>query len=62
MGKSHALPAIVSAFAIFVLVHVAGAIEDPQTLLQGALVKVVIVVVFVKGMRAALAVERPANG
>jgi hypothetical protein len=54
-AKKSALPATITALAVFVTVHVGNAIADPKTLAQGVLVKVFAVIVLTRGIRAALA-------
>lgn len=61
-GKKATLAAILVALAVFVAVHVGSALVNPLTLLQGVLVKIIAVVLLIRGIRAALAVrklERP---
>jgi hypothetical protein len=53
-SKQRALPAILIATAIFVVVQVAGAIVDPKTLVQGLIVKAIVIAVLVKGIKGAL--------
>ena len=53
-SKQRALPAILVATAIFVVVQVAGAIVDPKTLMQGLVVKAFVIVVLVKGIKGAI--------
>ena len=54
-SRRAALPAILTAMAIYVAVHVGNAIVDPMTIAQGIIVKVVAVLVLARGIRAALA-------
>lgn len=53
-SKRRALAAILVATAIFVVVHVAAAIMDPATLAQGIIIKAIIIVALVKGIKGAL--------
>jgi hypothetical protein len=53
-SKQRALPAILIATAIFVVVQVAGAIVDPKTLLQGLVMKAIIIAILIKGIKGAL--------
>ena len=53
-SKRRALPAILIATAVFVVVQVAGAIMDPATLTQGIVVKIIVIVVLIKGIKGAL--------
>ena len=55
------LAAILIAAAIFAAVQVIGAIIDPATIVQGVLIKAIIIVVLVKGIKGALSL-RTANG
>jgi len=53
-SKRRALPAILIATAVFVVVQVASAIVDPRTLMQGLVVKIFVIVVLVRGIKGAL--------
>lgn len=53
-SKRRPLPAILIATAIFVVVQIAGAIVDPRTLVQGLIVKVIVIVVLVRGIKGAI--------
>jgi len=53
-SKQRALPAILIATAIYVVVQVAGAVVDPKTLMQGLIVKAIVIAVLVKGIKGAL--------
>jgi hypothetical protein len=53
-SKRRALPAILIATAIFVVVQVAGAIADPKTLAQGLLMKIIVIGVLIKGIKGAI--------
>lgn len=53
-SKQRALPAILVATAIYVVVQVAGAIVDPKTLFQGLVVKAIVIAVLVKGIKGAV--------
>jgi len=53
-SKRRALPAILIATAVFVVVQVTGAIMDPATLTQGVVVKIIVIVVLIKGIKGAL--------
>jgi hypothetical protein len=53
-SKRKALPAILVATAIFVVVQVAGAIADPKTLMQGILVKAIVIAVLIRGIKGAI--------
>ena len=48
-------PAIVTAFAVFVVVHFVNFLFDPTTIVQGLLIKIIGVAVLVAGIKAALA-------
>lgn len=54
-SKQRALPAILIATAIFVVVQIASAIVDPKTLVQGLLMKIIVIAVLVKGIKGAIA-------
>jgi hypothetical protein len=53
-SKRKALPAILIATAIFVVVQVAGAIADPATLMKGIILKAVVIAVLFKGIKGAI--------
>lgn len=57
-AKSSVLPAILVALAVFVTVHVASALMDPKTLMQGVVIKVVAVVLLTRGVKSALAARK----
>lgn len=61
-SRRAALPALVTALAIFVTVHVVSAVLDPSTIAMGIFVKVFAVVVFVRGIRAALEARQLERG
>jgi|SRR5688572_16838244 len=45
--------AILTAFLVYVTMHVANAFVDPATLFHGLIIKIVIIIAFVKGIRSA---------
>lgn len=51
-SKRQPLAATASALGVFVTLHVANAVLDPATIAQGLIVKIVILVVLVRGVRA----------
>jgi hypothetical protein len=53
-SRQRALPAILIATAIFVVVQVTGAIMDPKTLVQGLVVKAIVIAVLVRGIKGAI--------
>jgi len=53
-SKRRALPAILIATAVFVVVQVTSAILDPRTLMQGLVVKAIVIIVLVKGIKGAI--------
>jgi hypothetical protein len=55
------LPAVIVATATYAVVIVTNAIIDPTTIAQGIIVKVFVIALFVKGIKAALAL-RAADG
>lgn len=61
-SKRAALSAIIAALAVFVTVHVANALVDPASLVQGLFIKVIGTVVLVRGVRAALEARRIEQG
>jgi hypothetical protein len=54
-SKQRALPAILVATAIFVVVQVTAAIVDPASLMKGFIVKALVIAVLVRGIKGALA-------
>jgi cytochrome bd-type quinol oxidase subunit 2 len=57
-GKRAALPAIIAALAVFVTVHVANALVDPATIVQGLAMKIIGTVILVRGVRSGLESRR----
>ena len=60
-SKRKPLEAILIATAIFVVVQVGGAIMDPKTLMQGIIMKAIVIAVLIRGIKGALSM-RTANG
>jgi hypothetical protein len=54
-SKRRALPAILIATAIYIVVQVASAIVDPSTIAQGLIMKIFVIVVLFRGIKGALA-------
>lgn len=57
-SKRALLPAIISAFGIYIAVILASALHDPKTLAQGVFVKIIVVVALIKGIQSALAAHK----
>lgn len=57
-SRRSALPAVVTALAVFVVVHLLNALVDPTTIAQGVIIKVVATIVLIKGVRAAYDARR----
>jgi uncharacterized membrane protein len=57
-GKKAALPAIIAALAVFVTVHVANALVEPTTIVQGLAIKIIGTVILVRGVRSGLEARR----
>lgn len=57
-GKRAPLPAMVAALAVFVTVHVANALVDPTSIVQGLAIKIVGTVILVRGVRSGLEARR----
>jgi uncharacterized membrane protein len=57
-AKKSVLPAMLVALAVFATVHVASAIMDPKTIVQGIYIKIFAVIALTKGVRAALAARK----
>jgi hypothetical protein len=53
-SRRRALPAILIATAIFVVVQVTAAIVDPKTLMQGIVVKAIVIAVLARGIKGAI--------
>jgi hypothetical protein len=53
-AKSSLLPAAVTALALFVTVHLASAIIEPESLVRGIIVKIIFITVLIQTIRAAL--------
>lgn len=53
-SKQRALPAILIATAIFVVVQVTSAIIDPKTLMQGIIIKAIVIAALVRGIKGAV--------
>ena len=53
-SKRRALPAILIATAVYVVIQVTGAIMDPRTLMQGLIVKIFVVAALAKGIKGAI--------
>jgi hypothetical protein len=60
-SKRKPLAAILIATAIFAVVQVLGAIADPKTIMQGVIIKIIVIVVLVRGIKGALSL-RTDNG
>lgn len=57
-AKKSVLPAMLVALAVFATVHVASAIIDPKTIIQGIYIKIFAIVMLTRGVRAALSARR----
>lgn len=57
-AKKSVLPAMLVALAVFATVHVASAMMDPKTIVQGIYIKIFAIVALTRGVRAALAARR----
>lgn len=51
--KKNPVAGTVTAFSIYALVQVASALVEPETIFQGIILKIIIVVIFVRGIRSA---------
>lgn len=58
-ARVHPVPAFTTAFVLFLIVQVVNLVVDPETLFQGIVIKAIVIVVFLGGIKAALA-ERAA--
>jgi hypothetical protein len=57
-AKKSVLPAMLVALAVFATVHVASAMMDPKTIVQGIYIKIFAIVALTRGVRAALAARK----
>ena len=57
VGRRSPLPAVLVATATYAVVIVLNAIADPRTIGQGIIVKIIIIGLFAKGIKAALALR-----
>jgi hypothetical protein len=53
-GKKAPLPALLAASGTYLVVIVGSAIADPKTIAQGIIVKIIVITILAKGIRAAL--------
>jgi hypothetical protein len=60
-GRSAPLPAILVATAVYAMVIVTNAIVDPKTIGQGIILKIIVIMFLVKGIKAALALRAESN-
>jgi hypothetical protein len=58
-GKRSPLPAIATALAVFVVVHLVNFVLDPSTIVQGIIIKVIAIGALATGLRAALTQATP---
>ena len=56
--KKKPFPAVVSALAIYVLLLMLVAVEDPSNLIRGVLFKVLIIAALVRALKAVMAAEK----
>lgn len=57
-SKRSLLPAIITAAGIYITVMLASALYDPKTLAQGIIVKIIVIIALIKGIKAALAARK----
>lgn len=57
-SKRALLPAIISAFGIYIAVIVTSALYDPKTLAQGIFVKIFVIAALARGIQSALAARK----
>jgi hypothetical protein len=60
-GKRSPIPAIATALAVFIVVHLVNFLLDPSTLVQGIIIKVIAIGALAAGLKAALANAPPAD-
>jgi hypothetical protein len=54
-AKRAPLPAVMTALAVFATVQVGNALIDPKTIIQGVVIKIIAIVLLIRGVRSALA-------
>lgn len=57
-GKQKPLPALISGLSLYVFVQVANAILEPASILSGIIVKIIIIAMLIKGIKAALEADK----
>ena len=57
-GKQKPLPAIISGLSLYVIIQIVNAIFDPITILSGIILKIIIIVCLIKGIKAALEADK----
>lgn len=57
-GQQKPMAAIVTGFSLYVIVQILSAIVEPESMIKGIILKVIIVVIFVKGINAVIEAER----
>jgi hypothetical protein len=57
-SRRSALPAIMTAFAVYIVVQIGNALFEPQTIFQGVFIKIIVIIALIKGLRAALAARQ----
>ncbi|RQO70745.1 hypothetical protein DBR43_22385 [Pedobacter sp. KBW06] len=57
-GKTRTSTALISGLSLYLIIHILNAILDPRTILSGIIVKVVIIVYLVKGIKSVIEREK----
>jgi len=57
-GKQKPLPALISGLSLYVFIQIANAILEPASILSGIIVKIIIIAMLIKGIKAALEADK----
>jgi hypothetical protein len=57
-SKKKPLAAIVTGFIIYMLILILDALVDPKTILQGLILKIIVIGAFVTGIKGAIEAEK----
>lgn len=57
-GKQKPLPALISGLSLYVFIQIASAILEPASIVSGIIVKIIIIAMLIKGIKAALEADK----
>jgi len=57
-GKQKPLPALISGLSLYVFIQIANAILEPASIVSGIIVKIIIIAMLIKGIKAALEADK----